>query len=186
MCALATFIPPLKGDMSTSRSDKSDYLDTPDSTPEAVQLMLPERRLWCEVINLNVQAALRGDSRSFFWVTNRNGGFVELAELLNLHRDTVTRIQQAVVERTAKRQSRGRGLSLNQHGTGDRKRNAPAPKPASAVPIPARPAAVAPWKALAPAPLPWKPLQPVSGDPALPDPTGWQSWLDWQPRNRRN
>jgi hypothetical protein len=73
---------------------------------ERSQPDLPERRLWCNVIGLHVQAALRNDHRSYYWITNSNGGFVELAELLDLHPETVKRIQQAIIDRTAKKQTR--------------------------------------------------------------------------------
>ena len=165
---------------------KSGYLDTwePPTLPDAPQRNRPERELWATVIGLAVGATKKGSESALYWINDSS--FLQLCGMLDLHPDTGKRIREEV----------NRRFNAKYGG----KRSSPTvpveqcAKPHGFAPLPARPAIASPrkapnrgklppapaeavaalWKPLPVAPVaPWKPLEEI-----LPDPTGWQSWLD--------
>jgi len=150
------------------RKDLLDSWEFP-ALPNAPQQMLPERKLLTTILNLNVQAAIRGDTRSLHWLNCSDGAFVEICKLL-FDSSIPDRIRSAVNARQIAKQERFRG---NQYRPGPNAHPASLKpvKPASAAPIPARPAFARPSVTLSPvqnvlAPAspvtaPWKPIIPA-------------------------
>jgi hypothetical protein len=143
---------------------RKELLDTWEfpALPSAPQQMLPERKLLCTILNLNVQAAIRGDERSTHWLNCLDGVFVDICELL-FDSSIPDRIRSAVNARQIAKQERFRG---NQYRPGPNAHPASLKpvKPTSAATLSARPAIAQPSVTLSPvSPVtaPWKPIIPA-------------------------
>ena len=171
------------------RKTKASYLDTwePCALPDRPQSNMPERKLLTTIIQANVQAAMRGDTRSLHWINCLDGAFVEICHLLEFQPSMATRIREAVNTRQIAMQSRFKG---NQYRPAPKASAAPiiSPDPAPQTGLPAiQGAGMDPW-------VPEIVLEPVTAIPCDAAPVvvdGWVGQLDWVPlpkrtRKRRN
>ena len=161
---------PTKPERKRKRKELLDTWEFP-ALPSAPQQMLPERKLLCTILNLNVQAAIRGDERSTHWLNCLDGAFVDICELL-FDSSIPDRIRSAVNARQIAKQERFRG---NQYRPGPNAHPASlkAIKPAIGATLSARPAIARPSVTLSPVQSALEPASPVNAPwkpiiPALP------------------
>jgi hypothetical protein len=155
-----------------------EYDNEPDEAiPVALSFDFPERQLWCEVLRLAVQAAMRGCGLTLYWLNDDSpeAMFPQLCRFLNLEPD---RIRKAVADRNARvRPSHPNQHTKRREAIRDPGSQAPvAPAPASPVPAAALPAgaALTGWTARWPSELASAaPTQAVAA-PRMPS-DGWSS-----------
>jgi hypothetical protein len=162
------------------KRNQRDFLEDwgPDTMQSGLLTRSPERELWTAVIGLAVTGAIKGNSDSWHWI-NANA-FLQLSELLSLHRDTAMRIRDEVNKRYAAITARIEPKP--ERVTKPRKQRASAALRTAPV------AGGAPWLPLSPSPASANAPIPVPGPLRVhPAPDVLQGWtttlepLDWVP-----